>query len=277
MQNRPPGTVTAAFWCQVSAAALLAVLALLNVAASVLLSRMFSVGPITGTLFLGGLLLALAGWLTVTAFGLRRGHRSAYWQSLTSLGLSLILIAGALGLGTIGVGVGYSVISSDADSAARLDQLVFWATVAVLVAVPAAVTALGLMVATVVLLVTGPSRRFFDVVRNHEPRQSTTGRYGGPTAVANALVAYAILAFLSGYSLVDSAHMMSNACFDGTGQVVCPISGPDWIRPIPGAAAAMALLIGLAGLATGRPFRAPALVTGYLLAATGQIVTWMAG
>ena len=68
---------------------------------------------------------------------------------------------------------------------------------------------------------------------------------------------------------------MSNKCFGDTGQVVCPTSGPDWARPLPGAAAFLGLLVGLVGVLAGRPVRTPALTAGFLLAAAGLAGSWL--
>lgn len=70
---------------------------------------------------------------------------------------------------------------------------------------------------------------------------------------------------------------MSNYCFDATGQIVCPISGPDWARPLPGAVTVLGLLIGLAGLAVGRPIRAGGLIAGYVITAAALVGSWVIG
>ena len=91
-------------------------------------------------------------------------------------------------------------------------------------------------------------------------------RYGKATGAA---VAYSVLVFFAVFTFLHSADLMSNACFDDTGQVVCPSAGPDWARPLPGAAAVLGVLIGLAGLLAGRSVRRAALVTGFLVIAAG--------
>ncbi|GAA3960606.1 hypothetical protein Aau02nite_88010 [Amorphoplanes auranticolor] len=68
---------------------------------------------------------------------------------------------------------------------------------------------------------------------------------------------------------------MSNACFDSTGQIVCPAEGPDWARPLPGVAAVAGVLIGLFGLLAGRPVRRLALIIGFLIVAAGMIASWL--
>ncbi|MEU7904958.1 hypothetical protein [Actinoplanes sp. NPDC049118] len=94
-------------------------------------------------------------------------------------------------------------------------------------------------------------------------------RYGGPGTVAGFVGVFGVLFLFAGYTIFDSSYLMSNHCFDAGGQIVCPTSGPDWARPLPGAAALLGLLAGLAGLLAGRPVRTPALVAGFLLTAAG--------
>jgi hypothetical protein len=102
-------------------------------------------------------------------------------------------------------------------------------------------------------------------------------RYGDGVSVANAVVALIVLMLIAGWTVVDSAHFMSNACFEGNSQIVCPIDGPDWVRPLPGSAAAMGVLTALAGVVAGRPFRRPALIVGYGLTVAGLVVSRLAG
>ena len=68
----------------------------------------------------------------------------------------------------------------------------------------------------------------------------------------------------------------NHACVGDTGQTVCPSSGPDWARPLPGAAAVTGLLAGVIGLVIGRPVRTPALLAGFALVATGLSVSLLA-
>ncbi|MEV6520653.1 hypothetical protein AB0M43_01760 [Longispora sp. NPDC051575] len=68
---------------------------------------------------------------------------------------------------------------------------------------------------------------------------------------------------VAAYVVVDSSYLMSNGCIGDHGQMVCPTSGPDWARPLPGSVAAMGLVVGLTGLAVGRPIRAGALIAGW--------------
>ena len=86
-------------------------------------------------------------------------------------------------------------------------------------------------------------------------------RLSGP-AVA---VAFAVLLVFAGYTLMDGAYLMSNACFDDTGQIVCPAKGPDRLRPLPAATVLLGLCAGLAALLAGGRARIPALITGFVL------------
>jgi hypothetical protein len=96
-------------------------------------------------------------------------------------------------------------------------------------------------------------------------------RYGGAVAVVAS--AAALFAFAA-YGIIDAAYLMSNNCFGDAGQMVCPASGPDWARPLPGAAAFLGLLVGLAGL-TGRRIRTSALIVGFVLTAAGLVGSWL--
>ncbi|GAA1638573.1 hypothetical protein [Actinoplanes couchii] len=93
-------------------------------------------------------------------------------------------------------------------------------------------------------------------------------RYGGS---GRAVGVFAGLVLLAGFVIFDSSHLMSNNCFDDTGQIVCPISGPDWARPLPGVVTLVGLLVGLAGLAVGRPVRTGALIAAFVLVAGALI------
>lgn len=104
------------------------------------------------------------------------------------------------------------------------------------------------------------------------PRWFTTERYGNATAAA---VAFTVLFFLAVFTVLHSSYLMSNACFDDTNQIVCPSAGPDWARPLPGGAALLGILLGLAGLLAGRPARRAALITGFLVTAAGLTASWL--
>jgi hypothetical protein len=82
---------------------------------------------------------------------------------------------------------------------------------------------------------------------------------------ASAFVALVVLFCCAFYTLVDSAYLMSNYCFDGNDQIVCPVDGPDWIRPVPGYAVLVGLVAGVGGVIFGRPARGPALIAGFVL------------
>jgi hypothetical protein len=87
---------------------------------------------------------------------------------------------------------------------------------------------------------------------------------------------FGILFCFAGYTVLDSGYLMSNYCIGDNGQLpICPASGPDWVRHLPGSAALLGLLAGLAGVLAGRPIRTPALLTGFLLTATGLVISWM--
>ncbi|MFC7531646.1 hypothetical protein [Actinoplanes sp. GCM10030250] len=89
--------------------------------------------------------------------------------------------------------------------------------------------------------------------------------------VVGVVVALGVLVVFAGYALVDSAYLMSNGCIGDTGQTVCPSSGPDWARPVPGWAIGLGLLAGLAGAVAGRRARTPSLIAGFLLVTLGLI------
>jgi hypothetical protein len=109
------------------------------------------------------------------------------------------------------------------------------------------------------------------------PGWFTSKRYGNRTGVAGSVVALGMLFAFAGCTIVESSHLMSNSCFGDTGQMVCPVNGPDWARSLPGAASFLGFLTGLAGFLAGRPLRTPALVTGYLLTAAGLAGNWLVG
>jgi hypothetical protein len=83
--------------------------------------------------------------------------------------------------------------------------------------------------------------------------------------LANALAAIVVLFCFAFYTLLDSAYLMSNYCFAGNDQIVCPVDGPDWIRPVPGYAVLVGLVAGVGGVIFGRPARRPALIAGFVL------------
>jgi hypothetical protein len=109
------------------------------------------------------------------------------------------------------------------------------------------------------------------------PGWFTSKRYGGPTAVVGSVVAFGVLFAFAGYAIIVSSYLMSNSCIGDTGQIVCPASGPDWARPLPGVAALLGLLAGLAGLLAGRPVRTTAMTTGFLLTTVGLAGSWLIG
>lgn len=104
----------------------------------------------------------------------------------------------------------------------------------------------------------------------------TPDRHGSPAAVIGSVVAFAVLFCFAGYTIIESAYLMSNSCIGDTGQLpICPASGPDWARPLPGTAALLGVLAGLAGLLAGRPIRTTALIAGVLLIAAGLAGSWL--
>ncbi|RZU51305.1 hypothetical protein EV385_3119 [Krasilnikovia cinnamomea] len=106
-------------------------------------------------------------------------------------------------------------------------------------------------------------------------RWFTSKRYGGQHDVVGFVGVFGLLFLFAGYAIFDSSYLMSNACFGTGGQMVCPTSGPYWARPLPGAAAVLGLLSGLAGILVGRPVRTPALIAGFTLTAAGLIGSWL--
>ncbi|BFU46326.1 hypothetical protein [Krasilnikovia sp. MM14-A1004] len=107
------------------------------------------------------------------------------------------------------------------------------------------------------------------------PGRFTSARYGGLHDVVGFIGVFGLLFLLVGYVIFDSSYLMSNACFGTGGQMVCPMRGPDWARPLPGAAALLGLTAGLVGILAGRPVRSPALIAGFLLAAVGLVGGWL--
>jgi hypothetical protein len=104
----------------------------------------------------------------------------------------------------------------------------------------------------------------------------TRKRYGSPAAVVGSVVAFGVLFCFAGYTIAESLYLMSNSCIGDNGQLpICPASGPDWARPMPGAVALLGLLTGLAGLLAGRPVRTAAVIAGFLLIAAGLAGSWL--
>jgi hypothetical protein len=105
----------------------------------------------------------------------------------------------------------------------------------------------------------------------------TSERYGSRTAIVGSIVAFGVLLAFAGYTMFDTAHLMSDNCIGDTGQKVCSTSGPSWVRPLPAVAAVLGVLAGLAGVLAGRPVRTPALIAGFLLIAAGLAGSWLIG
>ncbi|MCO8275208.1 hypothetical protein M1L60_31965 [Actinoplanes sp. TRM 88003] len=103
------------------------------------------------------------------------------------------------------------------------------------------------------------------------------GRYGGPAEFIAFAGIFVVLILLAVGTLIAGAHIMSNGCIVGTSQDLCPINGPEWSRPLPAYAIALGVLSGFVGLAAGRPVRNPALTTGYVLVATGLLISLLIG
>jgi hypothetical protein len=104
----------------------------------------------------------------------------------------------------------------------------------------------------------------------------TRKRYGSPAAVLGSVIAFGVLFCFAGYTIAESIYLMSNSCIGDNGQLpICPAKGPDWARPLPGAAALLGLLTGLAGLLAGRPVRTAAVIAGSLLIAAGLVGSWL--
>ncbi|WP_250035020.1 hypothetical protein [Paractinoplanes maris] len=104
-----------------------------------------------------------------------------------------------------------------------------------------------------------------------------TKRYGGPAEIAGFAGVFGVLVIIAAGVLFSSAHLLSDGCVAGSGQVLCPIDGPDWSRPLPAAAILLGLVAGLVGVAAGRPIRKPALVAGYVLVAVGLALSLLIG
>ncbi|RAK29758.1 hypothetical protein B0I29_11784 [Actinoplanes lutulentus] len=156
--------MTAAFWCQLGVAGLVIAVAVASISGAFLFGRTFLVAS-PQLVTTGGLLLGLAAFLSVAAVGLRRQSRLAYGMSLAGLVLPLLLVvAGSLGLGVSTTYhqswgyVSYDEAEELGSLAARLDTWVMLSSGVTSMAVTIGVL---LAVAAVVLLLTGPSRRFF--------------------------------------------------------------------------------------------------------------------
>lgn len=154
-QKRRPTVVTAAFWCQLAVAALLVVLAVVNVVGALMFRHLFGAAALGATPVL---LFGLAAWLVGAAFGLRRGSRAAYWLSLTGMTLPLLIMMAVSVFGT-----DHHVLAGDSsgDAIERANQLAAWAMLSSIVNGLVALPVLGLVAATVGMLATGASRRFF--------------------------------------------------------------------------------------------------------------------
>jgi hypothetical protein len=105
----------------------------------------------------------------------------------------------------------------------------------------------------------------------------TRQRYGHRAVLVRSIVAFGVLVAFAGCTIIESSHLMSNNCIDSTGQIVCPVSGPDWARPLPGAAVLLGVISGLVGVLAGRPIRTPALIAGFLLTAAGLVGSRLIG
>lgn len=101
----------------------------------------------------------------------------------------------------------------------------------------------------------------------------TRSRYGSPGRVIGSIAAFGVLFAFAVYTIADSSSLMSNNCFDDTGQITCAANGPAWARPLPGASALIGLLSSVIGPLAGRPVRTPALVAGFLLTTVGLAVS----
>ncbi|WP_229070509.1 hypothetical protein [Actinoplanes sp. DH11] len=154
-----PATVTVAFWCQLAVAGLLGVLTLVNAAEAVLFTQLFGGAVLRVFAFLPAILCVLAVWLAVTAFGLRRAGRTAYRLSLAGMALPVLAVAVASVSGGDTTTVSIGAFSTGDDTA--LERLTAWSMVMSMVNGPLAVAALALAVATVTMLLTATSRRFF--------------------------------------------------------------------------------------------------------------------
>jgi hypothetical protein len=162
--NGRPTVVTVAFWCQLAVAMLLVVV--VGVATARDLCTTYSFDAVSaqarGSLLFSALVLALAAWLAIFAFGLRRRGRLAYRLSLAGLALPLPggVAATVFGLGSTNVAY-FRFSPGDAASAEGFDQwLNTWEMLSRVVNA-SAVAMLVLVVTTIGVLLTGPSRRYF--------------------------------------------------------------------------------------------------------------------
>lgn len=156
--------MTTAFWAQLVVAGLLVFLVMVGVAGALLVRQVFDDAPAlapalapAGSLPSVGLPLGLAAWLTVAAFGLRRGSRVAYWLSLAGLAFPLL---GVVAGGLLEIGTSHAVASSvsfGSGASTLATGTLLWN---LLTGVAGAI-ALVLVVATIGMLRTRAARRFF--------------------------------------------------------------------------------------------------------------------
>lgn len=96
-------------------------------------------------------------------------------------------------------------------------------------------------------------------------------RYGTPGEMAGSFVALAgllILAFVTGLSAIGFA-LTATICSSEDPGLLCSDNGPGLAMWVPTGAAIVAGLIGMAGIAIGRPLRLPFLVSGYVITVLG--------
>ena len=97
---------------------------------------------------------------------------------------------------------------------------------------------------------------------------SAGARHGGRATLAAFVVLFAFVCFTAN----ESAHLMSNGCYDETGQVPCAADAPNWLRPLPGIFTLLGLCAGFTALLVAR-LRAPAMITGFTLTAVALITS----
>ncbi|MFI5892420.1 hypothetical protein ACIA5D_20160 [Actinoplanes sp. NPDC051513] len=156
--------MTVAFWCQLAVAGLLVVLAMVNAVVALLGRQLLADTSAlsAGELLSCGLLLCLAAWLVVAAFGLRRRSRAAYGSSLAGLVLPLLFAAvSVLGVGTTSRQTFSSIPTGGRDVFAVAERLAIWTTLSHAVNEVAAIIGPLLVVTTIGALATRTCRRFF--------------------------------------------------------------------------------------------------------------------